>query len=95
MRALSQTVERFHIFEAPVEMLPSGEPKARSFGRVQFQHHAHNLGKCRGKPAPLVLRSLLLTLLRGCKSRLLVPCLVFSKRINVAGDKQWVTERNW
>lgn len=38
MRALSQTVEKFYIFEAPVEMLPSGEPEARSFGRVQFQH---------------------------------------------------------
>lgn len=38
MRAFSQPVEKFYIFEAPVEMLPSGEPEARSFGRVQFRH---------------------------------------------------------
>lgn len=44
MRALSQTVEKFYIFEAPVEMFPSGEPEERSFGRGQFQHPAHNLG---------------------------------------------------
>lgn len=43
--ALSQTVEKFYIFEAPVKTLPSGVPKARSFDRVQFQHHGHDVGK--------------------------------------------------
>lgn len=87
-------MEKFYIFEAPVEILPSREPKARSFGRVQFLHHAHNLGKWHPEARQdLVLRSLQLTLLRGCKSRLLTPCLVFSKCMNVAGDKQRVAER--
>lgn len=87
-------MEKFYILEAPVEMLLSGEPKARSFGRVQFQHHAHYLGKWHPEAKQdLVLRSLLLTLLRGCKSRLLTLCFVLSKHINDAGDKQRATER--
>lgn len=42
----------------------------------------------RGKPGHLVLRSLLLTLLKGYKSRLLTPLLVLSKGINAAGNVQ-------